>query len=95
MTLAPHRFGMDRAWAARAARPLRLVAGRGAGPDDDALIAGLLRADPLAAELVRAVRPNELHRALAAGPDADVPEPVRAFYDAVSRRPDGVPDGIR
>ncbi|MDI6103160.1 oxygenase MpaB family protein [Actinoplanes sp. NEAU-A12] len=93
----PSRFAADRTWSERAARPLRLVAGPGADPtpaESAALAAGLLRRDELAAELVRAVRPGELHRALVAGPAADAPEPVRAFFDAVSRRPSWVDDGL-
>ncbi|MEV4274900.1 oxygenase MpaB family protein [Actinoplanes xinjiangensis] len=93
----PRRFGMDRSWAERAARPLRLVAGPGAAPTADeieALKAGLLRRDELAAGLIRAVRPAELHRALAAGPSMDAPEAVRVFYDAVARRPDWVDDEL-
>lgn len=93
----PRRFGMDRPWAERAARPLRLVAGPGADPTEEelaALATGLLRRDELAADLIRAVRPNELHKALAAGPSDDVPEPVRAFLDTLSRRPDWVDDEL-
>ncbi|MEV0897614.1 oxygenase MpaB family protein [Actinoplanes sp. NPDC049802] len=93
----PSRFGADRRWSERAARPLRLVAGPGADPTGDelaALGAGLMRRDELAAELIRAVRPNELHRALAAGPGDDVPAPVRAFYDAVGQRPSWVDDQL-
>ncbi|WP_433791541.1 oxygenase MpaB family protein [Actinoplanes sp. CA-252034] len=92
---APRRFGMDRPWAQRAARPLRLVAGPGADPTEAelaALATGLLRRDELAAGLVRAVHPTELHRALATGPSADAPEPVRAFWEALSQRPDWVDD---
>jgi hypothetical protein len=94
---APRRFGMDRPWAQRAARPLRLVAGPGADPTEEelaALVAGLLRRDELAAGLIRAVRPGELHKALAAGPSADAPEPVRAFFGTLSQRPDWVDDEL-
>jgi hypothetical protein len=94
---APRRFGMDRPWAERAARPLRLVAGPGADPTGEelaALAAGLLRRDELAAGLIRAVRPNELHKALATGPSDDTPEPVRAFLDTLSQRPDWVDDEL-
>ncbi|MFC4068184.1 oxygenase MpaB family protein [Actinoplanes subglobosus] len=93
----PRRFGMDRPWAERAARPLRLVAGPGADPTEEelaALATGLLRRDELAADLIRAVRPHELHKALAAGPSDDVPEPVRAFLDTLSRRPGWVDDEL-
>jgi hypothetical protein len=93
----PSRFGADRKWSERAARPLRLVAGPGARPTPaelTALAAGLLRRDELAATLVRAVRPAELHRALAAGPSAEAPEPVRAFFAAVSQRPSWVDDDL-
>ncbi|MEU4621351.1 oxygenase MpaB family protein [Actinoplanes sp. NPDC023801] len=93
----PSRFGADRPWAERAARPLRLVAGRGAAPTEAELAAlriGLMRRDELAAGLIRAVRPDDLHRALAAGPSADAPEPVRAFWDACSQRPDWVDDEL-
>ncbi|BEL12079.1 hypothetical protein Q0Z83_102700 [Actinoplanes sichuanensis] len=93
----PRRFGMDRPWAERAARPLRLVAGPGADPTEEelaALATGLLRRDELAADLIRAVRPDELHKALTAGPSEDTPEPVRAFLDTLSHRPDWVDDEL-
>jgi hypothetical protein len=93
----PSRFGADRPWAERAARPLRLVAGPGADPTEAELAAlrtGLIRRDELAAELIKAVRPNDLHRALAAGPSADDPEPVRAFWDTLAQRPGWVDDEL-
>ncbi|GAA4972592.1 oxygenase MpaB family protein [Actinoplanes utahensis] len=93
----PGRFGQDRAWSERAARPLRLVAGPGAAPTPEEIAAlqeALTRQDDLAAGLITAVPPGELHRSLAAGPTADAPEAVRAFYDAVSRRPDWVDDAL-
>ena len=99
----PARFGADRAWSERAARRLRLVAGPGAQPTGAelaALRAGLTRRDEPAAELLRRVREapeltlRDLHRALAAGPAADAPEPVRAFFDAALRRPSWVDDRL-
>ncbi|MFC7529741.1 oxygenase MpaB family protein [Actinoplanes sp. GCM10030250] len=93
----PARFAADRAWAERAARPLRWVAGPDARPspaDLAALRDGLMRRDELAAALIRAVEPRDLHRALAAGPSGDHPEPVRAFYAAVTRRPAWVDDQL-
>jgi hypothetical protein len=77
----PSRFGADRAWAERAARRLRLVAGPGAQPTEselDALRSGLTRRDEPAAALIRAgLKIKDLHRAVAAGPSPDAPEPVR------------------
>ncbi|MFC7275294.1 oxygenase MpaB family protein [Paractinoplanes rhizophilus] len=99
----PTRFGADRAWGERAAAPLRRLAGRGAQPTEEELVAlraGLMRRDETAAALVRAVRDDpaltigDLHRALAAGIDADVPEPVKLFFDAVRDRPSWVDDRL-
>ena len=89
-TRVPTRFGADRDWGERAARPLRLLAGPGTRPTEAELAAlreGLNRRDELAATLVRSMKPGELHRALAAGPSDRAPEPVRAFFDAVLDRP--------
>src|SRR5689334_23075869 len=93
----PSRFGADREWGERAARPLRLVAGRDARPTADELATlrdGLMRRDETAAALVKAVRTKDLHRALAAGTDADVPQPVRDFFDTVRNRPSWVDDRL-
>ncbi|GIE93290.1 oxygenase MpaB family protein [Paractinoplanes rishiriensis] len=95
--VVPSRFGADRDWGAKAARGLRLTAGPGAEPSGDeltALRAGLNRRDEVAAALVRAMPVRDLHRALAAGPGADAPEPVRAFFAAVSERPAWVDDDL-
>src|SRR5688572_16520317 len=86
----PSRFGADRDWGERAARPLRLVAGAGAQPTEEELAAlrdGLNRRDEPAAALVKAMKASELHRALAAGPSESAPEPLRAFFDVVLDRP--------
>lgn len=96
---APRRFGADREWGERAARPLRILAGPGARPTGDeldALRAGLTRRDEVAASLVRApgLAVRDLHRALATGPDAAGPAPVRAFFDAVEKRPAWVDDRL-
>jgi hypothetical protein len=97
----PTRFGADRDWGERAARPLRRLAGRGARPNDEELVAlraGLMRRDEPAAALVQAVRDDpaltvrDLHRAFASGTDADVPEPVKVFLDAVREHPSWVDD---
>ncbi|WP_045742785.1 oxygenase MpaB family protein [Actinoplanes rectilineatus] len=94
----PTRFAADPAWGERAARPLRWAAGPGAQPTDDeleALRAGLLRRDEPAAALIRAVTPQALHRALAAGPFADdLPGKVREFYDLALNRPAWVDDRL-
>jgi hypothetical protein len=87
MTMQASRFGADRAWAERAARPLRWVAGRDARPT------GAEKAELIAA-LIRAVEPADLHRALAAGPSDDHPEPVRAFYAAALGKPSWVDDAL-
>jgi hypothetical protein len=104
MTMSvPTRFAADKRWSEKAARPLRLVAGAGAQPTADeieALRAGLIRRDEPAAALVHAVRETpglsilDLHRALAAGPDAEVAEPFRTFFDIVTKRPDWVDDRL-
>ncbi|MEU4423008.1 oxygenase MpaB family protein [Actinoplanes sp. NPDC024001] len=96
-TIVPSRFGADLHWGERAARPLRLVAGSGAEPTDEELAAlrdGLTRRDEVAAALVAAMKPRDLHRALAAGPSATAPEPVRAFFTAVLDRPSWVDDDL-
>ncbi|MET8147130.1 oxygenase MpaB family protein [Actinoplanes sp. NPDC049668] len=100
----PTRFAADKQWSEKAARPLRILAGRGAQPSEDeiaALRAGLIRRDEPAAALVNAVRETpgftirDLHRALAAGPTADAaPEPIRAFFDVVTSRPAWVDDRL-
>ncbi len=99
----PSRFGADRDWSERAARAVRLSAGRGARPTEPelaALRAGLNRRDEVAAALVRHVRETpgctigDLHRALAAGPSADAPAPLRAFFDRVLDRPGWVDDRL-
>ncbi|BCY08151.1 oxygenase MpaB family protein [Actinoplanes sp. L3-i22] len=101
--MVPTRFGADRAWGERAARPLRLLAGPGAeptGPEIAALQAGLSRCDEPAAALVRAVRESpsltsrDLHRMIAAGPADDVPEIFAAFLAAVRKRPGWVDDDL-
>ncbi|GAA0533087.1 oxygenase MpaB family protein [Paractinoplanes ferrugineus] len=101
--MTPTRFAADKRWSEKAARPLRLVAGRGARPTADeveALRAGLLRRDEPAAALVRAVRETpglsvrDLHRALAAGPAAAAAEPFRSFFEVVTNRPDWVDDRL-
>ena len=101
--MLPTRFGADRAWGERAARPLRLLAGAGArpsGPEIAALRAGLTRRDEPAAALVRAVRESpawtigDLHRVIMAGPAADTPEPFRTFFAAVLDRPAWVDDDL-
>ncbi|AEV83665.1 hypothetical protein ACWT_2776 [Actinoplanes sp. SE50] len=101
--MVPARFGADRAWGERAARPLRILAGNGARPSNAelaALRAGLTRRDEPAAALVRAVRESpvltigDLHRIVAAGPAEDLPEPFAGFFATVARRPDWVDDGL-
>ncbi len=100
----PTRFAPDPAWAARAAAPLRLMAGAGAAPtpaEVDALRAGLLRRDEPAAALARAVREERsvsmrrLHAVLAtgaAGPED--PPAVHEFLATVARRPAWVDDDL-
>lgn len=101
--MGPARFGADRDWGERAARPLRLLAGAGArptGPEIAALEAGLNRRDEPAATLVRAVRETpgwsvrDLHRMVMAGPSDDVPESLKRFFDLVGERPDWVDDDL-
>ncbi|WP_436536476.1 oxygenase MpaB family protein [Actinoplanes sp. HUAS TT8] len=101
--MVPTRFGADRDWGERAARPLRLLAGPGAEPTESeiaALRAGLNRRDEPAAALVRAVRETpglgvrDLHRLIAAGPDEPVPEIVRSFLEAARKRPAWLDDGL-
>ena len=85
----PSRFGADREWGERAARPLRLVAGRGAEPTEEelsALRAGLMRRDEPVAELLKAVGIKELRR-------ADSPE-VQAFVKSLQDRPSWVDDRL-
>ncbi|GIF19220.1 hypothetical protein BJ973_006265 [Actinoplanes tereljensis] len=99
----PTRFAADKRWSEKAARPLRIFAGPGARPTEDelaALRAGLTRRDEPAAALVTAVRETpglairDLHRALAAGPTAEAAEPIRTFFDVVTKRPDWVDDRL-
>jgi hypothetical protein len=85
----PSRFGADREWGERAARMLRLVAGRGAEPTEDelaALRAGLMRRDEPVAALLRAVGIKELRR-------GEAPE-VRAFVESLHDRPAWVDDRL-
>jgi hypothetical protein len=85
----PSRFGADRAWSERAARPFRLVVGRGAEPTEDelaALRAGLMRRDEPVAALLKAVGLKELRR-------AESPE-VRAFVKSMRDRPSWVDDRL-
>ncbi|BAL91948.1 hypothetical protein AMIS_67280 [Actinoplanes missouriensis 431] len=89
--MTPTRFRADADWSERAARPLRLVAGPGTAPTGEELAelrAGLNRRDEAAAELIRTVTPNELHRMFAAG-TLDGP-----FFDRVRERPDWVDDRL-
>ncbi|MEU4243240.1 oxygenase MpaB family protein [Actinoplanes sp. NPDC026619] len=99
----PTRFAADKRWSERAARPLRIVAGPGAQPtaeEIEALRAGLIRRDEPASALVRAIQATpglairDLHRALAAGPGAEAPAPIRAFFDVVTTRPAWVDDRL-
>lgn len=101
--MVPTRFGADRDWGERAARPLRLLAGAGARPtgaEISALAAGLNRRDERAAALIRAVRESpgmtirDLHRFVAAGPSDDVPEMVEAFFSEALNRPAWVDDEL-
>ncbi len=104
-TSTPARFGADPAWARRAARPLRLVAGRGAAPSPaelDRLRAGLLRRDEPAHALVRAVREEhsvtmpQVRQALEHGVGSvpDAPAALVRFLEAVERRPSWVDDAL-
>ncbi|KUL31985.1 oxygenase MpaB family protein [Actinoplanes awajinensis] len=101
--MVPTRFGADRGWGERAARPLRLLAGAGArptAPEIAALESGLNRRDEPAAALIRAVRAaptltvGDLHRWLAAGPADNAPEPFAAFFATVRDRPAWVDDEL-
>ncbi|MEV6347437.1 oxygenase MpaB family protein [Actinoplanes sp. NPDC051851] len=101
--MTPRRFGMDRAWGERAARPLRLLAGPGAPPTPDELDAlrdGLTRRDEPAASLVQAVHASpdlsvtSLLRTLKASASDDAPEPVRRFLTHVLDRPSWVDDRL-
>ncbi|WP_433826649.1 oxygenase MpaB family protein [Actinoplanes sp. CA-015351] len=94
--MTPTRFGLDRAWSERAARPLRFVAGRGADPTDAelaALRAGLTRRDELADSLVRSVPAGDLHRFFASSDDVPTGA-IRIFLDKVETRPDWVDDRL-
>ncbi|WIM99325.1 oxygenase MpaB family protein [Actinoplanes oblitus] len=101
--MVPGRFGADREWGERAARPLRLLAGSGArpsGPEIAALQRGLNRRDEVAAALVRAVRETpgmtmrDLDRLVAAGPAEGVPDALTAFFRTVRERPAWVDDAL-
>lgn len=101
----PARFGADPAWARRAARPLRLVAGRDPEPTPeelDLLRAALLRRDEAAHALVRAVRDEhsvtmpQFRRALELGIETvpDPPAALRRFFEVVDTRPAWVDDTL-
>ena len=99
----PTRFGADRAWSEKAARPLRLAAGPGARPsaaEVGRLAAGLLRRDEPAAALARAVREErtvsmgQIRTALNDGVDAETPAPLHDLFATVERRPDWVDDEL-
>ena len=99
----PTRFGADRAWSEKAARPLRLAAGPGARPsaaEIDRLAAGLLRRDEPAAALARAVREDrtvtmaQIRSALAEGVTAETPAPLRDLFASVEQRPAWVDDEL-
>ncbi len=101
--MVPTRFGADRDWGERAARPLRLLAGAGARPtgaEISALEAGLNRRDEPAAALIKAVRESpdltirDLHRFIAAGPADDVPPTFQTFLAAVRKRPAWLDDDL-
>jgi hypothetical protein len=98
----PGRFGSAKPWSERAARPLRLTAGRDVDPtpaEVAALQAGLLRYDEPAAAVVRAVRADrtlamrEVHAALASG-RTEGPGPLRDLLDLVAERPAWVDDDL-
>ncbi|GAB7051580.1 oxygenase MpaB family protein [Catenuloplanes indicus] len=96
------RFGAGGAWAERAARPLRLVAGPGARPTADDLTAlreALLQRDEPGATLARALLTDrtitqDQVRAALADPGADAPEPMEQFLDTVRVRPSWVDDRL-
>ncbi|MFI1990491.1 oxygenase MpaB family protein [Actinoplanes sp. NPDC020271] len=101
--MVPTRFGADRDWGERAARPLRLLAGAGARPTEPelaALEAGLNRRDEPAAALIRAIRESpgltirDLHRLIAAGPADDVPEIFADFLATVRTPPAWLDNGL-
>jgi hypothetical protein len=85
----PSRFGADREWGERAARRLRLVAGRDAAPTEEelaALRAGLMRRDEPVAALLKSVGIAELRR-------AESPA-VRTFLESMRDRPSWVDDRL-
>ncbi|ABL83009.1 conserved hypothetical protein [Nocardioides sp. JS614] len=101
----PTRFGSDPAWARRAARPLRLVAGRRPEPTPaelDRMRAALLRRDDEAHALVRAVREEHsvtmpqfrqaLEHGIGSVPGA--PPALRRFFAVVDARPAWVDDAL-
>ena len=99
----PTRFDSSPDWARRAARPLRLVSGRGAEPtaaELDRLKAGLMRRDEPAHALVRAVREDhsvtmpQFRDALQNGVRPDSPPALREFFALVEERPDWVDDAL-
>ena len=104
-TPVPTRFDSSPDWARRAARPLRLVAGRDPEPtavELERLRAGLLRRDEPAHALVRAVREEhsvtmaQFRQALAHGIESvpDAPDALRAFFAHVEDRPAWVDDAL-
>jgi hypothetical protein len=101
----PARYGADRAWSERFAKPMFALAGPGArmrGEELEDLKAGLNRRDELADALVRAVREeksvtmSQVRAALAGGIDAvpDAPPALRAFFEQLENRPDWVDDEL-
>ena len=99
----PTRFDSSPEWARRAARPLRLVAGRDPEPTPEELArlqAGLLRRDEPAHALVRAVREEhsvtmpQFRDALEHGVRPDSPSALREFFALVERRPGWVDDAL-
>jgi hypothetical protein len=101
----PARWRKDPEWSEAFATPLRLLVGAGAQPSPDeveALKAGLLRRDELAARLVRAVRVDhavtmpQFRQALERGIDSvpDAPAALREFFAVVETRPDWVDDDL-